>query len=69
MEIRLEMKNYNMTLIERLLKNKQKYVKDQGEKQVSALETLKLKELKPKETEPIQSSNYSDYFLKGLAEM
>ena len=43
-----------------------KTIEDQGKKQVDALETLKLKELKPKETKP---DEYSDYFLKGLAEI
>ena len=43
-----------------------KTIEDQGKKQVNALETIKLKELKPKKTKPIE---YSDYSLKGLAEI
>ena len=51
------MKNYNMTL------KQTKTIEDQGEKKVDTLEALKLK---PKETKP---NEYSDYFLKGLAEI
>ena len=43
------------------MKNKQKQIKtikDQGEKQVNALESLKLKEVKPEETKPIVYDNY-----------
>ena len=43
-----------------------KTIEDQGEKQVNALETLKLKELKPKVTKPIE---YDNYFLNRLAEI
>ena len=44
-----------------------KTIKDQGEKQVNASETLKLKELKSKvtkskETKPVE---YDNYFLNG----
>ena len=43
-----------------------KTIKDQGEKQVNALGTLKLKELKSKETKPTE---YDNYFLNGSAEI
>ena len=42
-------------------------IEDQGKKQVNSLkslESLKPKELKPREAKPIK---YDDYFLKGLA--
>ena len=42
-----------------------KTIKNRGEKQVNALENLKLKDTKPKEIKPIE---YENYFLNGLAE-
>ena len=41
-----------------------KTIKDQGEKQVDSLKTLKLKELKPKEAKLIEHDNY---FLNKMA--
>ena len=43
-----------------------KTIKDQGEKQVDALTSLKPKEVKPEEIKPVE---YRDYFLNGLAEI
>ena len=43
-----------------------KTIKDQGKKQAHALKTFKLKELKLKETKPIE---YDNYFINGLAEI
>ena len=39
---------------------------DQGKKQVDALVALKRKEIKPRETNP---NEYSDYFLNGLVKI
>ena len=47
-------------------KRKKKTIKFQGEKQINASETLKLKETKPKETKPTKNDNY---FLNGIAEI
>ena len=43
-----------------------KTIKDQGAKKADALESLKSKELKPKEAKPIE---YDNYFINGLAEI
>ena len=43
-----------------------KTIKDQGEKQLNALESLKLKEVEPEETKSIE---YDNYFINGLAEI
>ena len=48
------------------MRNKPKTIKDQGEKQADAFKALKPKQLKQKETKPIE---YDDYFTNGLAEM
>ena len=47
-------------------KKQTKTIEDQGKKKIDALEALKPKEIKPKETKPAE---YSNYFLKGLAEI
>ena len=43
-----------------------KTIKDQGEKLADFLKVLKPKELKQKETKPIE---YDNYFINGLTEM
>ena len=43
-----------------------KTIKDQDEKQLNALESLKLKEVEPEETKSIE---YDNYFINGLAEI
>ena len=51
------------------MKNKQRTIEYQGEKQVNALKSLnslKPKEVKPKEIKPVK---YSNYFVEGLAEI
>ena len=52
--------------LEKAFEKQTKTIKDQGKKQANALETLKLKETKPKEIKPI---GYDNYFLNGLAEI
>ena len=57
---------FTYSLLGKAFEKLTKTIKDQGEKQVNALETLKLKELKPKETKPIE---YDTYFINGLAKI
>ena len=65
----IEQAKFTYSPLGKAFEKQTKTIKDQGEKQVNALETLKLKELKPKETKPIESSDYGDCFLKGLVEI
>ena len=48
--------------LEKAFEKQAKTIKNQGEKQINALETPKLKELTPKETKPIENDIY---FLNG----
>ena len=65
----IEQAKFTYSPLRKAFENQTKTIEDQGKKQVNALkslESLKQKELKPKEAKPIE---YNDSFVKGLAEI
>ena len=64
----IEQTEFTYSPLAKAFEKQTKTIKDQGEKQVNALETLKLKELKSKETKPNETKpvEYDTYFLNEL---
>ena len=62
----IERAKFTYSSLGKAFEKQTKTIKDQREKQVDALEALKLKELKLKEIKPVENNNY---FLNGLAEI
>ena len=62
----IEEAKFTYSPLGKAFEKQKKAIKDQGEKQADALKALKPKELKSKETKPIECDNY---FINGLAEI
>ena len=61
----IEQAKFTYSPLGKAFEKQTKTIKDRGEKQVNALQTLKLKETKSKEIKPIEFDNY--FFLNALA--
>ena len=62
----IEQAKFTYSPLGNAFEKQRKTIKDPGEKQTDALKAFKRKELKPKETKPIE---YDNYFTNGLAEI
>ena len=62
----LEQATFTYSPLGNAFEKQTKTTEDQGKKQIDALEDLKPKEIKPRQTKPIE---YGDYFLDGLAKI
>ena len=63
----IEQAKFTYSLLGKAFEKQTKTIEDQGEKQANALKTLKLNELKPKET--LKAIEYDNYFINGLKEI
>ena len=62
----IEQAKFTYSPLRKAFEKQIKTIEDQGKKQIGALADLKTKETKPRET---KQSEYSDYFLYGLAKI
>ena len=62
----IEQAKFTYSLLGKAFEKQTKAIEDPGKKLIDALADLKPKEIKPRETKP---SEYSDYFLNGLAKI
>ena len=67
----IEPAKFTYSPLGKALEKQTKTIEDQGKKQADALETLKPRETKPKQviSKETKPSEYSDYFLNGLAKI